>query len=397
MNIYVAGMGLVSSLGTGLSQNYDALISQRHGINSLSREVDPLLEGFPVAKLSLTNTELAEKTSTTPRLPRTVYLSLLAAEEAVREAGLEVQAFRTGFISANTVGGIDLTAEYFAMSRQNRRKRNLRYIVNHESGRITNLVAEKIGANTYVSTISTACSSSANSISLAARLIKQDRLDIAIAGGADALTAFTLNGFNSLLLLDPGLCIPFDAKRNGLNLGEGAGYLVLVSERLVDTGKVSPATRLTGYANVCDAFHQTALSPEGKGPYLSMSGALQMAGIKASDVSYINAHGTATINNDASEGNALSRLFENKVPDFSSTKSYTGHTLGASGVIEAIISVLALKNNVVFPNLRFTEPIPGLSLFPVTGLKHTEVKNVLTNSFGFGGNCSSLVFSKILS
>lgn len=397
MNIYVAGMGLVSSLGTGLSQNYDALISQRHGINSLSREVDPLLEGFPVAKLSLTNSELAENTSTSPRLPRTVYLSLLAAEEAVKEAGLDIQAFRSGFISANTVGGIDLTAEYFAISRQNRRKRNLRYIVNHESGRITNLVAEKIGANTYVSTISTACSSSANSISLAARLIKQDRLDIAIAGGADALTAFTLNGFNSLLLLDPGLCIPFDAKRNGLNLGEGAGYLVLVSERLVDTGKVSPAARLSGYANVCDAFHQTALSPEGKGPFLSMSGALQMAGIKASDISYINAHGTATVNNDASEGNAVCRLFENKVPALSSTKSYTGHTLGASGAIEAIISILALKNNVVFPNLRFTEPMPGLNLFPNTGLKHPEVKNVLTNSFGFGGNCSSLVFSKILS
>jgi 3-oxoacyl-[acyl-carrier-protein] synthase I len=397
MKVYVAGMGLVSSLGIGLSQNYEALMSQRHGIGSLSQELDPLLEGFPVAKLSLTNSGLADLTSISSRLPRTVYLSLLAASEAIRETGLDLKSYRSGFISANTVGGIDLTAKYFEKSLQNRQKRNLRNIVNHESGRITNLVAESIGANTYVSTVSTACSSSANSISLAARLIQQGRLDIAIAGGADALTAFTLNGFNSLLLLDPGLCIPFDARRNGLNLGEGAGYLVLVSESLVNSGKVYPAARISGFANVCDAFHQTALSPDGKGPYLSMTGALHMAGINPSQVDYINAHGTATINNDASEGYAICRLFEDRIPAFSSTKSYTGHTLGASGVIEAIISILALRNNVVFPNLRFTDAIPGLNLLPNTSIKHIKVENVLTNSFGFGGNCSSLVFSKIVS
>jgi 3-oxoacyl-[acyl-carrier-protein] synthase-1 len=395
MNIYVAGMGLVSSLGIGLSQNYDSLISQRHGICSLSQELDPLLEGFPVGKLGLTNSDLADRTLVSSRLPRTVYLSLLAAREAVQEAGFEIRKYRSGLISASTVGGIDLTEEFFRTSGKNRLKGNLRNIVNHESGRVTNLVAENMGVNTYVSTISTACSSSANSISLAARIIKEGRLDVAIAGGADALTAFTLNGFNSLLLLDPGLCIPFDAKRNGLNLGEGAGYVILVSERLVDAGGISPVARLSGYSNVCDAFHQTALSPDGKGPFLSMSGALQMAGITPSMVNYINAHGTATPNNDASEGNAVCRLFDNRVPALSSTKCYTGHTLGASGAIEAIISILALTNNVAFPNLRFADPIPGLNLFPITEVKHLTIENVLTNSFGFGGNCSSLVFSKI--
>ena len=397
MNIYVAGMGVVSSLGIGLSQNYDALISQIHGISSLSQELDPLLEGFPVGKLRLTNSDLADRTSVSSHLPRTVYLSLLAAREAVDEAGFDIRDYRSGFISATTVGGIDLTEKFFKESGQKKRRGNLRNIVNHESGRITNLVAESIIVNTYVSTISTACSSSANSISLAARLIKQGRLDVAIAGGADALTGFTLNGFNSLLLLDPGLCIPFDAKRNGLNLGEGAGYLILVSEKLCDAGKVSPFARLSGYSNVCDAFHQTALSPDGKGPFLSMTGALQMAGIKPAEVDYLNAHGTATLNNDASEGSAVCRLFGDKVPAFSSTKCYTGHTLGASGAIEAIISILALNNNVAFPNLRFTDAMPGLNLFPNTEVKHLPVDNVLTNSFGFGGNCSSLVFSRILS
>lgn len=397
MNVYVAGMGLVSSLGIGLEQNYNALVSERHGICSLSQELDPLVEGFPVARLELSNTELAEKARLSPRLPRTVYLSLIAAREAVSEARFDIRNYRSGFISANTVGGIDLTEKFFRASGKKSNKGNLRNIVNHESGRITNLVAENIGANTYVSTISTACSSSANSLSLGARLIKEGRLDVAIAGGADALTPFTLNGFNSLLLLDPGLCKPFDARRNGLNLGEGAGYIILVSEKLVDAGIVSPVAILSGYSNVCDAYHQTALSPDGKGPYLSMSGALQMADITPTMVNYVNAHGTATINNDASEGNAIRRIFDGNIPAFSSTKGYTGHTLGASGAIEAAISIMALTSNIVFPNLRFAEPIPDLNLIPVTEVKSASIEHVLTNSFGFGGNCSSLVFSKILS
>jgi 3-oxoacyl-[acyl-carrier-protein] synthase-1 len=396
MNIYVAGIGLVSSLGIGVSQNYDALVSQRHGICSFSQELDPLLEGFPVGRLRINNFDLAEIASASPRFPRTALMSLLAANEAIEDVGLDIRNYRSGFISATTVGGIDLTEQFFISNGKNKLRGNLHKIVNHECGRVTNLVAEKIEVNTYVSTISTACSSSANSIILAARLIKEGRLDIAVAGGADALTAFTLNGFNSLLLLDTDLCIPFDAKRKGLNLGEGAGYVILVSERLVDAGVVSPIVILSGYSNTCDAFHQTAMSPEGKGPFLSMSGALRMAGITPSGVNYINAHGTATQNNDASEGNAVCRLFKNNIPALSSTKCYTGHTLGASGGIEAIFSILALTNGVAFPNLRFSEPIPELALIPVTEVQHFPMDNVLTNSFGFGGNCSSLVFSKIL-
>ena len=395
MIVYVAGLGLVSSLGIGVTQNYDALISQRHGICSLSQELDPLIEGFPVGKLCINNSDLAEMSGVSTRLPRTALISLLATNEAIEKTGLDIRNYRSGYISASTVGGIDLTEQFFISCGKDKLRGNLRNIINHECGRITNLVAEKIEVHTYVSTISTACSSSANSIIHAARLIKEGRLDVAVAGGADALTAFTLNGFNSLFLLDPDLCIPFDAKRKGLNLGEGAGYVVLVSERLVDAGVVSPIVRLSGYSNACDAFHQTAMSPEGKGPFISMSGALRMAGITPSGINYINAHGTATINNDASEGNAVCRLFNNNIPALSSTKSYTGHTLGASGSIEAIFSILALTNGVAFPNLRFSEPIPELALIPITEVQHFSINNVLSNSFGFGGNCSSLVFSKI--
>jgi 3-oxoacyl-[acyl-carrier-protein] synthase-1 len=394
MNIYAAGLGLVSSLGIGVSRNYEMLLNEKHGINSFSQDIDPLLEGFPVARLKMHNSELAGLTGLSPCLPRTVFLSLVAANEAIENSGLDINKYRSGFISATTVGGIDLTEKFFISYGKNRQKGNLRNIINHECGKVTDLVAEEIKANTYVSTISTACSSSANSIILAARLIKEGRLDVAIAGGADCLAAFTLNGFNSLLLLDPDLCIPFDARRKGLNIGEGAGYIILVSERLVEAGMVTPVARLSGYSNVCDAFHQTATSPEGKGPYISMSGAIQMAGISPWMINYINAHGTATVNNDNTEANAICRLFENKVPALSSTKSYMGHTLGASGAIEAIISILSISNSVAFPNLRFREPIPEIHLMPITRVQHFPVDHVLTNSFGFGGNCSSLVFSK---
>ena len=395
MNVYVAGCGIVSSLGIGVSGNLDALLSKRHGICSLSQEIDPLLKDFPVAKLLKSNKELSEMVEMSHQLPRTVFMSLLAINEAIEKSGIDIRKFRSGFISATTVGGIDLTEQFFRDHRNDIGKGNLRDIINLECGRVTNHIADKIRANTYVSTLSTACSSSANSIILAARLIKAGRLDIAIAGGTDALTSFTLNGFNSLLLLDRDLCTPFDANRKGLNLGEGAGYLVLVSEKLVESGEVTSLVQLKGYSNACDAFHQTAMSPEGNGPFMSMSGALKMGDILPEDIDYINAHGTATQNNDAAEGKAICRLFGENIPPFSSTKSYTGHTLGASGAIEAIFSILAISNNVAFPNLRFNEKIPDLSLVPATEVLDINIDNVLTNSFGFGGNCSSLLFSKI--
>jgi len=394
MRVYIAGMGVVSSLGIGVESNLAALISMNHGINSVSNEIDPLLENFPIARLALNNKVLAQKANLKNRFPRTALLSILAANEAIVQSGLECQKYRSGFISATTVGGMDLTEQYFSSSLENRRSLSISNVVNHECGRVTHLAAEQLKVNSYISTINTACSSSANSIMLAARLIKEKRLDFVIAGGADAITAFTLNGFNTLLLLDDELCKPFDAKRKGLNLGEGAGYLVLVSEDLVNSGKVNPIALLSGYSNANDAFHQTALSAEGNGPFLSMTGALKMAKIAPHEISYINAHGTATPNNDASEGTAIARIFENNIPHLSSTKSFTGHTLGASGGIEAVYSTLSVCNGVVFPNLRFSQQMPEVPLNLVLQTEYKQIDHVLTNSFGFGGNCSSLIISK---
>jgi 3-oxoacyl-[acyl-carrier-protein] synthase-1 len=151
---------------------------------------------------------------------------------------------------------------------------------------------------------------------------------------------------------------------------------------------------ISGYANANDAYHQTASSPDGFGPYLSMKQALDLSGLKPSDIDYINAHGTGTDNNDLTEGLAIEKIFSPDIPMISSTKPYTGHTLAAAGVVETVFSILSIQHQVVFPNLNFKQKIEELSFEPLTSLTHTEINHVITNSFGFGGNDSSLVLSK---
>jgi 3-oxoacyl-[acyl-carrier-protein] synthase-1 len=229
-----------------------------------------------------------------------------------------------------------------------------------------------------------------------AQLIRHKKLDRVICGGAEALSKFTINGFNSLMILDTEHCRPFDSTRKGLNLGEGAAYIVLESAKEVERSGRKPIAELKGYGNANDAFHQTASSPDGKGAFIAMEQALTMAGIHPGDVNYINAHGTATENNDLSEGLGIQRLFDNRVPDFSSTKPYTGHTLAAAGSVEAIYCIMALQQQMVWPNLNFENQMPELSITPVQQLKrNASLTNVLSNSFGFGGNTSSLLLASV--
>jgi 3-oxoacyl-[acyl-carrier-protein] synthase-1 len=228
-----------------------------------------------------------------------------------------------------------------------------------------------------------------------AQLIKAGFVDRVIAGGTDSVTKFTLNGFNTLMILDKDGCKPFDETRAGLTLGEGAAYVVLESERLIETQNKKVLAELTGYGNANDAYHQTASSPDGTGAWLAMEKALAISGLNPADIDYVNVHGTGTQNNDLSEGIALQRIFGEKVPLFSSTKSYTGHTLGAAGALEAVISVLSINHEILFPNLRFTTPMKELRISPFKKvLKGIQVKNILSNSFGFGGNNSTLIISK---
>ena len=327
---------------------------------------------------------------------RTSLLGMIAAKEALSDAGLtDISKAGTGLISATSVGGMHRSEMFYKDFLNNHSKGRLMNIIHHECGDSTEKIADILGVKDFVSTVSTACSSSANSIMAGARLIKNGKLQRVIAGGTDSLTLFTINGFNSLMILDKNKCRPFDDTRSGLNLGEGAGFVVLESEEMVIKSGKKPYCELKGYGNACDAYHQTASSPEGNGAYLAMKKALDMSSLKESDIDYINVHGTGTQNNDLSEGKAMLRLFNGKVPPFSSTKAYTGHTLGASGGIEAVISVLAMKENILFPGLHFTTPIKELGMIPVITVQtNCKVNHVLSNSFGFGGNNSSLIFSQ---
>jgi 3-oxoacyl-[acyl-carrier-protein] synthase-1 len=229
----------------------------------------------------------------------------------------------------------------------------------------------------------------------AASLIRNGYTDRMLAGGSDALSRFTINGFSTLKILDEAQCNPFDENRGGLNLGEGAAYLLLESEKSAAAHPEDILGELSGCGNACDAFHQTAMSDNGEGPYLSMKYALADAGISIDDVDYINLHGTGTDNNDVSEGRAIERLGAKTIPPYSTTKSYTGHTLGAAGAIEAVISILSIRERMIFPNLNFTTRMKELSCDPVREVvRNADLTHVMSNSFGFGGNNSSLILSK---
>ena len=395
--VFVAGTGVISAIGNNLSENLDALENCRTGIGKMKYLDSVYRDKLPVAEVKLSNEALSQLAGLPVTKSRTALLSAIAAREAISNAGInDLKKYRTGFISANSVGGMDKSEKFFVQFLSGSNKGKLRDVIHHECGSVTELVADALGIKKHISTISTACSSSANAIFYGARLIKNNLLDVVVAGGTDALTQFTLNGFNTLMILDEQLCQPFDENRRGLNLGEGSGYIVLVSDKVAASLKMSPTVTLSGYFNANDAYHQTASSPDGTGSYLAMSGALKQAGLKPSDIDYINLHGTGTQNNDIAEGTAIKRLFDASFPKMSSTKAYTGHTLGACGGIEAAFSILSLQHGMLFPNLRLQNPMKELPFTPETLLqKNIPLKHVLSNSFGFGGNCSSLVFSKI--
>lgn len=389
------GLGCVSAIGNTVTENFNSLQKSISGIASLTLFESIHKNNLLVGEVKLSSNELAANTGLSKNNSRTTLLGALAAKEALAHANLK-KIWRTGLISATTVGGMDRTENFMEDFLQDETSGDLNEVRHHECGSSTEQIAELLGVRDFISTINTACSSSVNSIMLAARLIKQDKLDVVVAGGTDALTKFTLNGFNTLMILDKNHCRPFDSNRQGLNLGEGAGYVVLVSDRIMKEEQLKSLALVSGYANTNDAFHQTASSPEGRGSYQAMTEALAMANLQPSDINYINLHGTGTLNNDGSEGTAVQRLFGDNVPAASSTKAYTGHTLGASGGVEAIYSILALQHKCVFPNLRFETKIPELNFTPQKEFQQgLSINHVLSNSFGFGGNCSSIIFSAI--
>ncbi|KGO91306.1 beta-ketoacyl-[acyl-carrier-protein] synthase family protein [Flavobacterium subsaxonicum] len=391
--VAITGMGIISAIGNTVQENYNALIQGKTGITPI--ENIATVHKVTVGEIKQTNQQLAESLGLPAdnNYSRTAMLGVIAVKQAVEDAGItNINEYATGLISATSVGGMDMTERFFYDYFES--DENHRYIHAHDAGDMSQKMAEHLGLKGMVTTISTACSSAANAIMLGARLIKSGRLDRVIVGGTDALSKFTINGFKTLMIFSDTYNTPFDNDRKGLNLGEAAAYLVLESDAVVKAQNKKVLAYVSGYGNANDAFHQTASSENGDGAYLAMQKAFKVSGLEPADIDYINAHGTATPNNDLSEGRALIRAFGNTVPDFSSTKPFTGHTLAAAAAIEAVYSVLALQNNIVYPNLNFKTPMEEFAIVPQTVLKEKEINHVLSNSFGFGGNCSTLLFSK---
>ena len=372
-------MGVVSALGCGQAENLAALKAGRGGIGPV-RFLQTALKDFPVGEVPLSDAELAARTGAPAEWPRTALLSILALQEALKEA--KVSTSGSILISGTTVGGMDRTEKTFPV-----------YSPHHGCGAVTDLAALFVGGFDDATTLSTACSSAANAFIYGANLLRAGRCRRVVVGGSESLTDYHLHGFNSLMILDREPCRPFDASRAGLNLGEGAAYLVLETAEEAARRGAKPLARLSGFGNACDAFHQTASSENGEGAYLAMQKALRMAGIGPETIDYVNAHGTGTPNNDASESAALRRIFGEKLPPVSSTKAFTGHTTSASGSIEAVFCVLALRHGFIPPQLNWTTPDPACivpSPFQEKGLNH-----ILSNAFGFGGNDTSLIFSRL--
>jgi 3-oxoacyl-[acyl-carrier-protein] synthase-1 len=391
--VVVTGLGIVSALGLGLEQNIQALQNGHTGIAPIKYLQTRLRDQFVLGEVKYSNGELKSLLGfdESELISRTSLLGLLAVREAANMADLSDEELKNcALISGTTVGGMDLTEQIPDFESEGK----LREILNlHPCGDSTEKMASYMGIEGFVTTYSTACSSAANAIMMGARLIKSGRADRVIAGGTDALACFTLNGFNSLMILDREYCRPFDRSRAGLNLGEGAGFIVLEAENIAKANKTLSV--LSGYANANDAHHQTASSPEGIGASLSMQKAIEVAGLKFADISYINAHGTGTPNNDSSEAKAIGNLFGEHNPPFSSTKAFTGHTLGACGGIEGVFSIMAIQNQELYAGLNFSEADEDSNIAPVNQFRKSEIQHVLSNSFGFGGNNSSLIFSKI--
>lgn len=407
MNIAITGLGIICAIGNDCQQVLDSLVNRKTGVGMM-KYLQSCHTELPVGEVKLSEDEL----KTLLGLPveslysRTTLLGAVAVKQAMADAGLSADMLagkKVVLISGTTVGGMDVTERLLRDMRDallqhpispsgaggaTQHPTPIDYVKRHDCGSTTNEIARICGLYCEVCTISTACSSAINSIIVGCEMLRSGEADLVIAGGSEALSKFHLNGFNTLHILDTEVCRPFDVTRVGLNLGEGAAFVVLQKD------KADGKAYIGGYGNKCDAFHQTASSDDGEGAYLAMCEALESSGIDKSQIDYINAHGTGTPNNDPSESVALKRIFGDDMPLVSSTKGFTGHTTSASGSIETVICVLAMQNNFVPVSYGFYHPDEAC-IHPFEGDdKQHRMDYVICNSFGFGGNDSSLLLMR---
>jgi 3-oxoacyl-(acyl-carrier-protein) synthase len=394
--VLVTGMGIISAIGENLHENHASLRAGITGIGQAAHFESQYVSLLPFGECKISNDALKEllDLENSVGYTRTCLLASRAFDEAIKDAGLTAQqlsCFDTAFISASTVGGMCLTDQLYEDA--NMKSDGSQYLDAYSCASHTLKIIDHYKIRGFTDTINTACSSSANAIMLGARLIRAGRATRVVVGGVDSLAKYTVNGFNALKILSGSACKPFDENRDGLNLGEGAAYLVLESEEAAGNKKVY--AEVAGYGNANDAHHPSAMSDEATGAIRCMQEAVKSAGISFEQIGYVNAHGTGTINNDDVELFGLNQLFE-KIPPYSSTKSFTGHTLGAAGAVEAIFSILSIVNSELYPSLSIETPVATYDRIPVMSFEgNRPLDYVLSNSFGFGGNCTSLLFGSV--
>jgi 3-oxoacyl-(acyl-carrier-protein) synthase len=382
--VAITGLGVVSGLGLGPRAHLEAMRASRSGLRPLSLFALPGLPAVPVGQV-----EDALLRGKHPA--RTIALALLAARQAVGAQALS----GSGLVAVGTTtGGILESEEHYLRHRGQVGKHDRALLKHHAAGTVADVIASQLAASGERHTFSTACSSSANAIGYGATAVQQGK-PWALVGGVDSLCRLTYAGFSALKLLSDEPCRPFDQRRRGLSLGEGAAFLLLEDERRARNRGASILGHVRGWGCSADAFHMTAPHPEGRGALAAMTAALGDAGVEPAQVDYVNAHGTATQANDRAEALALKALFQAPGPLVSSTKGATGHTLGAAGAMEAVFCVLALGAGFAPATHGLTEPDPDLPLrhVPAGGLA-TPLAVALSNSFGFGGNNATLVFTR---
>lgn len=380
---------IVNSCGVGERAMLEALSSNRSGLSQkgyIGLEFDTWLGEVDAIEAVEIESELRRYACRNNQLAS---LSLDADEfrNSVDDAKTRYGADRIGvFVGTSTSGCAETEHAYSYFRHHGVLPDNYNLLCTHNISSLQDYVQRSLGLRGPGYAISTACSSSAKVFAAAHRHIATGRCDAAIVGGVDSLCLLTLYGFNSLQLVSSEICRPYDTDRNGINIGEAAGF-VLLEPSDFGHGKV----KLKGYGESSDAYHMSTPDPKGDGAAIAMTNALVRAGLEAESIGYINLHGTATHNNDLAEARGLLKVFNDKVI-CSSTKGFTGHTLGAAGITEAIISMLALEHNILPGNLNINTVDPELGVTPLLKTINKSVENVMSNNFGFGGSNCSLIF-----
>lgn len=407
--VAITGLGVIGAIGKGVPNMDAALAGGRDGLGPVDLWPTELAQDCPVGQYrgdldaDLADVPgLAVNRRALSRLSRSDKLALVACAEAVRHAGLSPETLNRlacgAYVGQSVCGTLASEGQYALALEQARRgqytRKGMGAMFTHEGANTQDKLARYFRLSGPTLGFLTACSSGANAIGLAAARVASGQCEMMLAGGADSLSRIALYGFFSLQVVSPDGPRPFDAERKGMSVGEGAGFIVLESLDHARARGATPLAFLRGYGHSCDAHHLTAPHPEGAGAIAAMRNALAQAGLKPADVGYINAHGTATLDNDRTEARAIASVFGEGTVPVSSVKRFFGHTLAAAGAIEAVVCTRAMQQQVLPQNLGLRQALPDARLDLVTIPRRAEgLKHVLSNSFGFGGNNAALVFS----